>query len=121
MRTTSYFDEMLPLGASVYYGGRDAETVRLTEREAGTDSGGPSQLSRMVNELRWAARVETELRAVFPCEVVQFDDGVFTVDVEAPLFWEDRLVEEYNAVAREIPGVKGIRVHILASSMYGQG
>jgi hypothetical protein len=121
MTTASYFDEMLPLGSPDHYDGVNAETVSDTERNSGTDLRTSLQLSEIVNELLLAARVETELRAVFPCEVVRADDGVFTVDVDAPLLWEDRLVKEYNAVAKGIPGVKRIRVHILASRMYGQG
>jgi hypothetical protein len=83
-------------------------------------------LEKMANdkpadELALAAQVETKLRAIYPCEVVRVEEGVFIVDVEAPLLHEDRLVEEYNAAAKEIPGVKGVRVHLLPSNIWGLG
>jgi hypothetical protein len=124
MTTASYSDETLPLYSRNYaadYDEVDEEPVSGAEHEPGAPSSAPSELSEIENELRLAARVETELRPVYPCEVVKADDGVFTVDVEAPLLWEERLVEEYDAVAKEIPGVKGVRVHILPSSIHGQG
>ena len=73
------------------------------------------------DELTWAAQVESTLRAIYPCEVVKVEDGVFTVDVEAPLLQEARLVEGYNQAAKEIAGVKAVRVHILSSSIWGLG
>ncbi len=74
-----------------------------------------------VNDLRLAALVETKLREVYPCEVVGLHDGVVTVDVEAPLLQEQRLVEEFTRVAKGISGIKEVRVHILPNSMYGLG
>ncbi|MFC1834232.1 hypothetical protein ACFL2Q_05800, partial [Thermodesulfobacteriota bacterium] len=67
------------------------------------------------------ARLESALRAVFPCEVVKAKKGVFTVDVEAPLLWESRLAEDFNRVGKELPGVTRVLVHIVASSMHGLG
>ena len=40
--------------------------------------------------------VETDLRSVYPCAVVKDEDCVYTIDVEASLLGEDRLVEQYN-------------------------
>jgi len=71
------------------------------------------------DELRLAALVETTLRAIYPCEVVKVEDGIFTVDVEAPLLQEARLVEEYNAAVEKIPEVKAVRVHLLSSNIWG--
>ena len=68
-----------------------------------------------------AATVETKLNEIYPCRVAKAEDGVFTVDVEAPLIQEGRLVEEYNRAAKEIAGVEGVRVHILPSSIWGWG
>ena len=77
---------------------------------------------RDANELILAARVEARLRKeVYPCDVVSFQDGFFTVDVEAPLLWEGTLVEKYNRAVEVMDGVKGIRVHIRPESMYGLG
>ena len=124
MTTASYSDETLPLYSRNYaadYDKVDEEPVSDAEHEPGAPSSAPSELSEIENELRLAARVETELRPVYPCEVVKADDGVFTVDVEAPLLWEAQLVENYNAVGRRIPGLNGIRVHILASGIHGLG
>ncbi len=73
------------------------------------------------DELRLAALVETTLRAIYPCEVVKVEDGIFTVDVEAPLLQEARLVEEYNRAIESISGVKGVRVHLLSSNIWGLG
>ena len=73
------------------------------------------------DELKLAAQVESTLRAIYPCEVVKVEDGIFTVDVEAPLLWEDRLVEEYNAAAKQITGVKAVRVHLASSEIWGLG
>jgi hypothetical protein len=80
-----------------------------------------SKTSELESELRLAARVEAELGAVYPCEIVKVEDKVFTVEVEAPLLWEAQLVEKYNAVSKRIPGLRGIRVHILSSGIYGIG
>lgn len=77
--------------------------------------------SRPTNELSLAAEVETKLRAIYPCEVVRVDHGVVTVDVEAPLLQEAHLVELYNRAALEIPGVKGVRVHVLPDNIWGLG
>lgn len=74
-----------------------------------------------VNDLVVAAQVETRLRSVYPCEVVAFHDGVVTVDVEAPLLQEARLVEEFNREAGTIAGVKRVQVHIVPESIYGLG
>ncbi|MEJ2718016.1 MAG: hypothetical protein P8182_12910 [Deltaproteobacteria bacterium] len=73
------------------------------------------------HELRLAKHIETELRSVCPCRVVSVEDRVFTVDVDAPLLWEGRLVEECSAVAEKTRGVRGIRVHIRASGIHGLG
>lgn len=74
-----------------------------------------------VNDLVVAAQVETRLRSVYPCEVVAFDDGVVTVDVEAPLLHEERLVEEFNKEAGTIAGVTKVLVHIVPDSIFGLG
>jgi len=74
-----------------------------------------------VNDLRLAAQIESKLRAVYPCEVVELHDGVVTVDVEAPLLQECRLVEEFSRVAKRISSIKEVRVHILPESIYGLG
>jgi hypothetical protein len=124
MNTAFYSDEILPLRSRNDAADSepvDEDRVSHTEHGPSAPSREASKLAEIENELRLAARVETELRAVYPCEVVQVDDGVIIVDVEAPLLWEHRLVEDYNGVAEKIPGVKGVRVHILPSSMYGQG
>ncbi len=73
------------------------------------------------DELRLAALVETTLRAIYPCEVVKVEGGVFTVDVEAPLLQEPLLVEEYNRAVDKISGVNGVRVHLLSSNIWGLG
>jgi hypothetical protein len=73
------------------------------------------------DELRLAALVETTLRAIYPCEVVKVDGGIFTVDVEAPLLQEARLLEEYNKAVEKISGVKAVRVHLLSSNIWGLG
>ncbi|MFH1113689.1 MAG: hypothetical protein V1792_07180 [Pseudomonadota bacterium] len=73
------------------------------------------------DELRLAALVETTLRAIYPCEVVKVEDGIFTVDVEIPLIQEALLEEEYNRAAAKIPGVKGVRVHLASSAARGLG
>jgi hypothetical protein len=86
----------------------------VQDLEKVTGTGAPDQLA-------WAAQVETVLRAIYPCEVVKIDDGVVTVDVEAPLLQEARLVELYNSAAKDIEGVKEVRVHILPSSVWGLG
>jgi hypothetical protein len=88
------------------------ELVQDLQKVTGTDA--PDQLT-------WAAQVETALRGIYPCEVVKVEDGVITVDVEAPLLQEARLVEVYNRTARQIEGVKAVRVHILPSSTWGLG
>ena len=67
------------------------------------------------DEFTTAAKVETKLRAIYPCEVVKAKDGIFTVDVEGPVLRKAQLVEKYNSAARKIPGVKGIRVHVLST------
>ncbi|MEJ2717607.1 MAG: hypothetical protein P8182_10775 [Deltaproteobacteria bacterium] len=124
MNTASYSDEILPLRSrndAADYDTVDEERVSDAEHGPSALSRAASKMAEIEDELRLAASVETELRAVFPCEVVQVDDGVFLVDVEAPLLWEDRLVEDYNAVAEKIPGVRGVRIHILPSSIHGQG
>ena len=74
-----------------------------------------------VNDLVMAAQVESKLRKVYPCEVVAYHDGEVTVDVEAPLLLEARLVEEYNREAKTIPGVKNVRVHIVPENIFGLG
>ncbi len=74
-----------------------------------------------VDELRLAAHVETKLRSIYPCEVVKVENNVFTVDVEAPLLWEATLAEKYNSAVKNMPAVKGIRVHILPSGLHGLG
>jgi hypothetical protein len=74
-----------------------------------------------VNDLVVAAQVETRLRSVYPCEVVAFDNGVVTVDVEAPLVYEARLVEEFNKEAETIAGVTKVLVHIVPESIFGLG
>ena len=68
-----------------------------------------------------AAMVETKLSEIYPCRVAKAEEGIFTVDVEAALLQETRLVEEYNQAAKEIAGVQSVRVHILASSIWGLG
>lgn len=68
-----------------------------------------------------ATRVGTELGSIYPCGLVKIEDGVHTVDVDAPLLWESRLVEEYNERAKWIAGVTCVRVHIRPSSIYGLG
>jgi hypothetical protein len=68
-----------------------------------------------------AAMVEAKLSEIYPCRVAKVEEGLFTVDVEAALLQEARLVEEYNLAAREISGVRGVRVHILPSSIWGLG
>ncbi len=74
-----------------------------------------------VNDLRLAAQVESKLRAIYPCEVVELHDGVVTVDVEAPLLQESRLVEEFTRAVKGISGIREVRVHILPDSIYGLG
>ncbi len=96
------------------------ETNELEAPEAG---GSAEKLisKHEVNDLVVAAEVETRLRKVYPCEVVAFEDGVVTVDVEAPLLHEDRLVEEFNREARTIAGVTRVLVHIVPDTIYGLG
>ncbi|MEJ2717606.1 MAG: hypothetical protein P8182_10770 [Deltaproteobacteria bacterium] len=77
--------------------------------------------SEVAAEQTLAVTVETRLNEIYPCRVAKAEDGLFTVDVEAPLIQEGRLVEEYNRVAKEMAGVKGVRVHILPSSIWGWG
>ena len=75
-----------------------------------------------VNQLVLASQVEAKLRRdVYPCDVVKYEDGFFTVDVEAPLLWEGNLVEKYNRAVEGMAGVNGIRVHIRPESIYGLG
>ncbi len=74
-----------------------------------------------VDEAAVASRLRTTLCKIYPCEVAKVEDGVFTVDVEAALLQEDRLVEEYNAAAMGIAGVKALRVHLLSSNIWGLG
>ncbi|MDQ7781420.1 MAG: hypothetical protein RDU20_00980 [Desulfomonilaceae bacterium] len=76
---------------------------------------------KATDELKLAALVETTLRAIYPCEVVRVEDGIFTVDVEAPLLQEARLVEEYNRAVGKMPGVKAVRVHLAPSNIWGLG
>jgi PAS domain-containing protein len=106
----------------------EQETTRLNEQRArGRKNGAPIEFARgdrtdpHLSELRLAALAETEMRSIYPCEVVKVEDGVLTVDVDAPLLWEDGLVEQYNERARRIAGVKSVRVRILPSSVYGLG
>ncbi len=74
------------------------------------------------NELILAAQIESRLRRdVYPCDVIGYQDGYFTVDVEAPLLWEGNLIEKYNGAVEGMAGVKGIRVHIRPESIYGLG
>jgi hypothetical protein len=65
--------------------------------------------------------VQAKLNAIYPCRVAKVEDGMFTVDVEAPLLQEARLVDEFNRVAEEISGVRGVRVHILPAAIWGLG
>jgi hypothetical protein len=102
----------------------------LEKHEKKTRNASPHDLVQDLNkvtgavatdELTWAAQVESTLRSIYPCEVVKVEEGVFTVDVEAPLLQEARLVEVYNAAAKKIAGVKAVRVHILPSNIWGLG
>jgi hypothetical protein len=68
-----------------------------------------------------AVTVETKLSEIYPCRVAKVEDGLCTVDVDAPLLQEARLVEVYNHAAKEIAGVEAVRVHILPSSIWGLG
>ena len=89
--------------------------------EEPTDMHGDTEVPEYINELVLARRVETELRKVYPCEVTRIEEGVVTVDVEAPLLWEARLSEEFNRLAKNIVGVKAIRVHTVPGSIHGMG
>ena len=119
MQTQDYHNEQLEMRVHEHtpeVGEADREAPE--ERRPDTDG---LLTEQEVNELVWAAQVETELRSVYPCEVVMFHDGIVTVDVEAPLLQEARLVEEFNIAARKIYGVKEVRVHILPTNIYGLG
>ena len=75
-----------------------------------------------VNELILAAQVEAKLRRdVYPCDVMKFEDGFFTVDVEAPLLWEGNLIDKYNRAVEGMAGINGIRVHIRPECIYSLG
>jgi len=74
-----------------------------------------------LNDLILAAQVAVKLAAVYPCVSVTAEDGIVTADVEAPLLWENRLVEEFTKAANSVPGVKDIRVHILPDTICGLG
>ena len=119
MQTQDYREEQLAIRAHEHTP-EVGEAGRETPEERRPDTDGLLS-AQEVNELVWAAQVETELRAVYPCEVVMLHDGIVTVDVEAPLLQEARLVEEFNIAARKIYGVKEVRVHILPSNIYGLG
>lgn len=124
MKTATSTDSLSPL-----YIRKDAAILNAIEGERVSDITKEhqfavstlSETSEYATELSLAAHVETELSVVYPCEVVKVEDRVFTVDVEAPLLWEAQLVEKYDAVSKRIPGLRGIRVHILASSIHGMG
>ena len=124
MKTATYTDSLPPL-----YVRKDTATWNEIEDERVSNLRKENQLTvstlsdatELENELRLAAQVEAELGAVYPCQIVKVEDKVFTIDVEAPLLWEMRLVEKYDAVSKRIPGLRGIRVHILPSGIHGMG
>ena len=97
------------------------ENERTLTKQASNEQVMQPEPEETANELELAARLESALRTVFPCEVVKAKDGVFTVDVEAPILWESRLVKDFNKVGKELPGVKRVLVHIVSTSMYGLG
>jgi hypothetical protein len=97
-----------------------SDLPEIAEEEP-TDIHRDTEVPEHINQLVLARRVETELRKVYPCEVVKIEEGVVTVDVEAPLLWEARLTNKFNRIARNIVGVKAIRVHIVPGSIHGMG
>ncbi|MEJ2717007.1 MAG: hypothetical protein P8182_07685 [Deltaproteobacteria bacterium] len=119
MQTQDYREEQFEARANQHTPEVE-ETDREAPQERQPDTDGLLS-EQEVNELVFAAQVETELRSVYPCEVVMLHDGIVTVDVDAPLLQEARLVEEFNRAAEKISGVKEVRVHILPTSIYGLG
>jgi hypothetical protein len=75
----------------------------------------------VIKDLILAARVEAKLVKIYPCVSVTCEDGIITADVEAPLLWEDRLIEEFRKAGKSVSGVKDVRVHILPDGMRGLG
>lgn len=106
--------QRIPPRRPAYYTRGEAGRENGHERHSRNARAGRMVLPAGHDELRLAAKVETELRAIYPCEVVKCENGVFVVDVDAPLLWESRLCKEYNRAVRQIPGVKGIKVHIVS-------
>jgi hypothetical protein len=99
----------------------DVTDLPEIEEEESTDFHRDIEVPEYINELVLARRVESELRKVYPCEVTKIEDGVVTVDVEAPLLWEARLSDEFNSLAKNIVGVKAIRVHVVPDGIHGMG
>lgn len=116
MRTTSYQNQAAP-----YHPYMDTAPIPTTEWKRRTPLNTAQQAHELANELNLAARVEAALREIYPCEVVNVEDSVATVDVEAPLLWEPRLVEEFNAIGASIPGLRGLRIHLLPAGIHGLG
>ena len=91
----------------------------ISEHEDAPEVEITTESPEVIKDLILAARVEAKLVAVYPCVSVICENGIVTADVDAPLLWEDLLVEEFRKVGRSVSGVKDVRVHILPEGMHG--
>jgi hypothetical protein len=121
----SAYEPELQLQEVVEEGAPEITEEEARERICGTaESPGfavTPESQEALNDLILAAQVEAKLTAVYPCVSVNAENGIVTADVEAPLLWESRLVEEFKKATASVPGVKDIRVHILPETIYGLG
>jgi cytidylate kinase len=61
-----------------------------------------------------AAQVKVRLVSEIPGVLVTADDGVVSVEIEAPLLQESRIVDEVNGALSSMSGIKDLTVHVIS-------
>ena len=71
-----------------------------------------------LDDLLLASQVKVSLVKVRPDVRVTALEGVVHVETQAPITEEQKVIQEIESVVRKVPGVQGVRVHVLPLTLY---